>query len=100
MDKINISGIWKLRIAITLLFVIIVTSLGLSMYAVNIETNTDTDFYNGLSESEMDQLESIFSKYPDTNISSIYEFAGLLVWLLAAGLFILMIKVWNIKTIY
>jgi len=89
----------KLRLAVTLLLVIIVIAIAMSIMAVDEEIKNDEEFYDLLSDDEIDQMDNIFSKYPESNTDSTYETAGLMMYVMALGLFILTVKLWFVKKI-
>jgi len=95
----NLSGIWKLRLVVTFLFLLMCFQLFLVMFASDIDYDTEIEFYDSLSENEIDTLINIYEKYPEVNTDSSYELSGYLILLVTSGLFILMIKVWQVKRI-
>jgi len=95
----KIKGIIKLRLVITLLFAITLLAIVLSIYAVDKETQADEEFFDNLSADDIYELNRISSSYPEKGQSDLYNFTGSLVYIVAAGLFFLMIKVWSIDKI-
>lgn len=95
-----LSGMMKLRVAITMLFMIIVISLLLSFMAVDTEEKEIDMWYDTLSDVEIEELNELYTNFPyESESDNLYEVSGLLVWLLTGGLFILMIKVWQVEDI-
>ena len=95
----KITGIMKLRLATTFLFILIVGYLFIIMSSADIDLNIEEEFYMSLSDEQIDTLEDIFINYPETDTDQNYELAYYLSLIITGGLFILMIKVWTIKRI-
>jgi len=95
----EISGIMKLRFAVTFLFLLMCLQFFLIISASDIDYDAEIKFYDSLSENEIDTLVDIYEKYPETDTYSSYELAGYLIYFVTGGLFILMIKVWKTKQI-
>lgn len=95
----KLRGIVKLRLLVTILFVLMVFTLLGSLLVGEIETSAENAFYNRLSYDELDAMESIFSKYPNTNTDSIYMILGWTLYLVTGILFFVMLKVWQVEKI-
>jgi len=77
-----------------------VGSLVIGFYAVTVETDADEVFYERLTTEDINDMNRIYNKYPDTGFTdSILEVAGCLVWIAILGISFLMFKVWNVKEI-
>ena len=96
----NISGIWKLRLVVTFLFILIVGYLYLIISSADIDFQAEDEFYYSLTTDEIETIQEIYRDYPVTGTDSSYELAGYLIYIVGGGLFILMIKVWTTDSIY
>jgi len=95
-----LDGMMKLRIAMTILFIVIVISLIISFMAVDTEEKEFNEWYNTLTTEEISQLQDLHSNFPyEGKSSNLYMLSGIFIWSLVIGLFILMIKVWTTKNI-
>jgi len=88
-----LSGMMKLRLSVTFLFLLMFGYFYLVFSAADVDLQAEYEFYDSLSENEIDTLINIYENYPETNTDSSYELAGYLQWFVIGGLFILMIKV-------
>lgn len=95
----KISGMMKLRLAITVVFLMLITSLLIGIYVVSMETKADEMFAEKLTWDDIDDMERINAKYPETNTGGILEFSGVMIWIAIAMVSYLMYKVWNVKEI-
>ena len=93
------TGIIKLRLAVTFLFILMAGYLFIIMSSGDIDLDAEEEFYISLSDEQINTLEDIYSTFPDTGTDSNYQLAYYLGLIIAGGLFILMIKVWTIKRI-
>jgi len=95
----KLSGIMKLRLVITFLFLMMTVTIVLSFVVDDIEYGLESKFYDELTENEMDELIEIYEKYPISNTGVMYEVLGFCIYITTGGLFILTIKVWMIRKI-
>ena len=95
----KLSGIVKLRLVITVMFLIALASVIVSIWAVTIELDAEAEFYEKLTWDDRDDLERIFAKYPDTGTTGILMLSGYMIYFITGMLFFLMYKVWNVKEI-
>jgi len=93
----KLSGIMKLRLGVTIVFLLIVVSMAIGFYVVTVETEADEIFYERLTTEDVNDMNRIYNKYPDTGTDGILEGAGYLVWIAILGISYLMFKVWNVK---
>jgi hypothetical protein len=95
----KLSGIMKLRLVITIAFLVLLTSVLISIWTVTIDFDAETDFYEKLTWEDENDLERIFAKYPDTGTTSILIISGYMIYFVTAILGFLTWKVWNVKKI-
>ena len=95
----KLSGMMKLRLGITVVFLLLIVSLVVSLYANRLETNADEVFYERLTTEDIDDMNRVFGKYPITNTEDFLLIVGLLVWIAVLGISYLMYRVWNVKEI-
>jgi len=95
----KLSGMMKLRLGITVVFLLLILSIIIGFYVVAVDTTAEEVFYERLTNEDIDDLNRIFGKYPLTNTESIIPIAGYLVWAVVLILSYLMYKVWNVKEI-
>jgi len=109
----KLSGIMKLRLGITTVFLLLILSIIIGFYVVAVDTAAEEVFYERLTnkdiddlnriyeltDKDVDDLNRIYEKYPITNTENIIPIAGYLVWAVVLILSYLMYKVWNVKEI-
>ena len=95
----KLSGMMKLRLGITVVFLLLVLSMVIGFYVVYAEGVADRTFAERLTTGDAKDMNRIFSKYPDTGTDGILEAAGYMVWIAILGISYLMFKVWNVKEI-
>jgi len=98
MNK-GMSGILKLRLVITALFLMMVISVAISIYIANDELQAEEEFFGSLTSDEIYDIQRIYSDYPEVDDSG-YAFAGWMLYAVTGVLFFLMIKVWQTPSIY
>jgi len=96
----KISGIMKLRLVVTILFVMMIVAIGISFVVANEELAAEEEFINSLSSNEIDQLSSIYSNYPNYDHTGLYSISGWLMFIVTGILFFLMFRVWKTPNIY
>ena len=97
---VEISGIIKLRLVVTILFIMMITILGISVMVTNMELAEEEEFYNSLSSDELDQLTNIYSDYEGSDYSGMYLVTGWMMYIATGVLFFLMLRVWKTNNIY
>jgi len=95
----KLSGIMKLRLGVTMVFLLLVVSMAIGFYVVTVDTEADEVFYERLTTEDVNDMNRIYGKYPNTGTDGILEGAGYLVWIAILGISYLMFKVWNVKEI-
>ena len=96
----EISGIMKLRLVVTILFLMMIVILGISVIVTNIELNEEEEFYNSLTSDELEQLSNIYSKYEGSDYSNMYLITGWMMYIATGILFFLMLRLWKTNNIY
>lgn len=96
----KISGIMKLRLVVTILFIMMIVAIGISFAVATEEMEAEDEFFNSLTGDEIDQLSDIYSKYPGDDNTGLYSLSGLLMYAVAIALFFLMLRVWKTNNIY
>jgi len=96
----KMSGIKKLRLGITLVFLLLVGSVVIGWYVTSIETEADEVFFERLTTEDINDIDRIFNKYPNVDFANRFlELAGVFVWIAILGVSYLMYKVWKVKEI-
>lgn len=96
----KLSGMMKLRLGITGVFLLMVVSLVISFFSVATDTSADEIFYERLTTEDVNDMNRIYNKYPDTGMmDSILEAAGYMFWIAMLGISYLMFRVWKVKEI-
>lgn len=99
INMIKLSGIMKLRLGVTVVFLLLAVSMVIGFYVVYTDEVADEVFTERLTTEDVNDMNRIYLKYPDTGTDGILEVAGYLVWIAILGISYLMFKVWNVKEI-
>ena len=91
------NGLQKLKLAIAVLFLLMVTAIIGAFIFVTIEESKTIDVIDDLSSGDMVVLERFGNKLPD--YQSYYTILGFMQYAVAGGLFVLLAKLWNLKKI-
>jgi len=91
------NGLQKLKLAIAVLFLLMVTAIIGAFIFVTIEESETIDVIEGLSSSDRVVLERFANKLPD--YQSYYTILGFMQYAVTGGLFVLLAKLWNLKKI-
>lgn len=99
----NISGMLKLRLIITTLFILSATVLVFSYIIGTVDADSEREFSERLTWDDYYALNEIYDKYPSSTFVIpfiIYEMVGWFMIIMTGMLFVLTIKVWFIHAIY
>ena len=96
----NISGIMKLRLVITILFIMMIVAIGISFAVASEEIEIEEEFLNSLTDDEINQLVDIYSNYPGSDYSGMYLVTGWMMYIITGILFFLTLRVWKTNNIY
>ena len=96
----NISGIMKLRLVITILFIMMIVAIGISFAVASEEIEIEEEFLNSLTDDEINQLVDIYSNYPEYDNTVLYTLSGWLMYIVTGALFFLTIRIWKTNNIY
>ena len=97
---VEISGIMKLRLVVTILFLMMIIILSVSVIVTNMELADDEKFYSSLTDDKLDQLSDIYSNYEGSDYSSMYLVTGWMMYIATGVLFFLTLRVWKTNNIY
>lgn len=97
---VEISGIMKLRLVVTILFLMMITILGISVMVTNMELTEDEEFYSSLTDDELNQLSNIYSNHEGSDYSNMYLVTGWMMYIVTGTLFFFMLRVWKTNNIY
>ena len=99
----ELSGIKKLRLVITILFLLSALLTISTLIIGSIEQNNEQQFIEQLTWEDYDTLNEIYNSYPTSGVvvpDMVYSMLGWLLYIITGMLFFLMVRVWNTNNIY
>ena len=91
------DGLTKLKIVLIVLLIFMIVAIIGAYIFVTIEENETIDAYESLSYDDQEAVGRFSEKLPD--YTGIYTIFGFMQYAVAAGLFFLVAKLWNMKKI-
>ena len=101
--NMELNGMKKLRLTITILFLLAALLTISTIIAGSINMNNEQQFLEELTWEDYDTLNDIYNRYPTKGMvvpDIVYSMLGWLLYIITGLLFFLMVKVWKVQAIY